>query len=149
MLFTIGHGARSIDEFLRILNNLNIRMVIDVRSAPYSSHQPQFSKQTLREELTTAGISYRWLGDHLGGLPISDAAEAPIADQALVEAGVTEAAGLARGASSALLCAESEPSHCHRMLVLAPLFEAAGFEVIHIKPDGGLAAHQPTLGLES
>ena len=125
----------------------SIRTVIDVRSKPYSSQQPEYSKQSLVGELTTAGISYRWLGDHLGGLPIREGKSAPIDDSSLLEAGVTEAAALARGATSVLLCSELEPTHCHRLTVLAPLFAAAGFPVMHIRPDGELLAHQPALDL--
>lgn len=148
-LYTIGHGARGIDEFLRLLATHKIRTLIDVRSKPYSGRHPHFSKQPLSEELATDGISYRWLGDHLGGLPLGGESEAPVDDPGMVEAGIAEAAALARGATTALLCSEAEPNHCHRTLILAPLFEAAGFEVVHIRADGSLAAHQPTLDLES
>ena len=146
-LFTIGHGALGLDEFLRVVNGHNIRTVIDVRTKPYSSHQPHFAKQALAEELTTAGISYRWLGNHLGGLPIRDGEQAPIDNSDRLGAGLVEASALAQGGTAVLLCSESEPTHCHRLSVLAPLFEAAGFAVTHIRSDGGLLAHQPTLGL--
>jgi uncharacterized protein (DUF488 family) len=62
-------------------------------------------------------------------------------------AGVTEAAGLARGATSALLCAELDPAHCHRRTALAGPFEDAGFTVVHILSDGSDLTHQPSLDL--
>lgn len=146
-LFTIGHGAREFGDFLETVTARNIRTVIDVRSVPYSSHQPEYAKQVLSEELTTSGISYRWLGDHLGGLPIRHGENAPILDPDLLEAGMTDAAALAEGTTSALLCSEAEPNRCHRLSVLAPLFGAAGFVVMHIRPDGSLLPHQPSLDL--
>ncbi len=147
MLFTIGHGALQIGEFLEIVTAHKIRMVIDVRSKPYSKHLPEYTKQALSEELTTAGISYRWLGDHLGGLPLRKGEGAPIADPNLLTAGVTEASALANGATSVLLCSEAEPTQCHRLSILASLFEDAGFSVRHIRPDGTLLLHQPPLDL--
>ncbi|MEE9183442.1 MAG: DUF488 domain-containing protein [Acidimicrobiia bacterium] len=146
-LFTIGHGTLDFDEFLRIVASHSIRTVIDVRSKPYSSRVPEYSRQTLAEELATAGISYRWLGDHLGGLPVREGEEAPISSPELLEAGVTEASALAQGATTVLLCSEAEPTRCHRLSVLAPRFEAAGFAVTHIRADGSLLPHQPSLDL--
>ena len=146
-LFTIGHGALNFDEFLRVLAVHRIRTVIDVRSKPYSSHLPEYSKKALAEELTTAGISYRWLGDHLGGLPLRDGEAAPSSSSKLLDAGVTEASALAQGAIAVLLCAEAEPTHCHRLSILATHFEDAGFTVTHIRPDGSLLAHQASLDL--
>lgn len=146
-LFTIGHGSTPFDDLLHRLEVHGIRTVIDVRSQPYSSYAPHYSKAELDSALVAAGRAYRWLGHHLGGRPIREGGKAPIDDEVLLAAGVTEAAGLARGASSALLCAEVDPGHCHRTTALSPAFEAAGFTVRHILGDGTLRLHQPTLEL--
>lgn len=147
MLFTIGHGTLPFDDFLRNLSNHGVRTVLDVRSQPHSSHAPHYDKHELEGELVAAGISYRWLGDHLGGRPLRPGEPVPIDDPERLAAGITEATGLARGATSALLCAELDPTHCHRTIGLAPHFEDAGFTVVHILADGTARAHQPTLGL--
>ena len=146
-MFTIGHGALPFDDLLRRLTAHGVRTVLDVRSQPYSSHAPQYNRTELEAELIAAGISYRWLGDHLGGKALQPDGPAPISNPTLLAAGVTEAAGLARGATSALLCAELDPSHCHRRTALAEPFEDAGFTVVHILGDGSALTHQPALGI--
>jgi uncharacterized protein (DUF488 family) len=147
VLFTIGHGALPFDDLLRRLETRGVRTVLDVRSQPYSSHAPHYNRHELEEGLIADGISYRWMGDHLGGKPLRPGGAAPISDPPRLAAGVTEAAGLARGATSALLCAELDPAHCHRRTALAEPFEDAGFTVVHILGDGSDLTHQPTLDL--
>ncbi|MGI9647635.1 MAG: DUF488 domain-containing protein [Acidimicrobiia bacterium] len=147
VLFTVGHGATPFYDLLRRLQSHGVRMVLDVRSQPYSSRAPHYNKSELEAELIAAGISYRWLGDRLGGKPLQPGGQVPIEDEARLAAGVTDAAGLARGATSALLCAELDPSHCHRTTPLATAFEDEGFTVVHILEDGTARTHQPTLGL--
>ena len=146
-LYTIGHGPLPFDDLLRRLQSHGVRTVLDVRSQPHSSRVPQYGKAELEAELVAAGLSYRWLGHHLGGRPLRPDGVAPIDQPAEVTAGVTEAAGLAAGARSALLCAELDPAHCHRSTALAAHFEEAGFSVVHILADGSLHPHQPSLGV--
>jgi uncharacterized protein (DUF488 family) len=43
-LYTIGYGARTIEEFLEVLQANGIQYLIDVRSAPYSSYTPSSEK---------------------------------------------------------------------------------------------------------
>jgi len=147
VLYTIGHGALPMDALLRRLQANGVRTVLDVRSQPHSSRSPHFSRPELEAELIANGIGYRWLGEHLGGKSVSPDRPAPIDDAALLSAGITEAAALARGATSALLCAELDPTHCHRHSVLADRFEAEGFPLVHILEDGSTEPHQSALDL--
>ncbi len=43
-------------------------MLVDVRSRPYSRHNPQFDRPVLTEALAEDGIIYYWGGKILGGL---------------------------------------------------------------------------------
>jgi len=147
VLFTIGHGAAPFYDLLRRLQEHGVRMVLDVRSQPYSGRAPHYNKRELEAELIAAGIAYRWLGDRLGGKPLQPGGLVPIEDDNLLSAGITDAAALAGGATSSLLCAELDPTHCHRTVALAPRFEEKSFRVVHILDDGELRTHQPTLGL--
>lgn len=146
-LYTIGHGALPLDDLLRRLQAHRVRAVLDVRSQPHSSRAPQYGKPQLEAELIAAGYAYRWLGTHLGGRPLRPESRAPIDDPIELAAGITEAAALAGGARTALLCAELDPAYCHRSTALADRFEDAGFTVVHILADGSLRPHQPSLGV--
>lgn len=55
-LYTIGHSNHSIEKFIKLLELHSIDVVCDVRSAPYSRHNPQFNRETLRQSLKQAKI---------------------------------------------------------------------------------------------
>ncbi|MBI3192019.1 MAG: DUF488 family protein, partial [Pedosphaera parvula] len=46
-LYTIGYGTRTLVEFLAALKSNRIEYLIDVRTAPYSRHKPEFAKDQL------------------------------------------------------------------------------------------------------
>ena len=46
-LFTIGYSGKNFDEFVKIIKHHKIDVVADVRSQPYSSFSPDFSKNDL------------------------------------------------------------------------------------------------------
>ncbi|WP_423792100.1 DUF488 family protein [Methanocaldococcus indicus] len=56
-IYTIGYERRSIDEFIKILKDNQIELVIDVREIPLS-RKKGFSKNKLKEILTEHGIGY-------------------------------------------------------------------------------------------
>ncbi|MGZ5384043.1 MAG: DUF488 family protein, partial [Acidimicrobiia bacterium] len=100
-----------------------------------------------------AGFGYRWMGDRLGGPGTGSADAVPVGadeeavrESALVGA-LAEVIALNETGPVALLCAERDPVHCHRLLALAPRLEALGCEVFHILPDGAAHRHQPSLGI--
>ena len=70
-ILTIGHSTHSYEEFLRLLRDTGVTAVADVRSSPFSRHQPQFNKADLKEELRRDKIEYVFLGNELGGRPKS------------------------------------------------------------------------------
>jgi uncharacterized protein (DUF488 family) len=45
--FTIGHSTRSMDEFVDLLGNAEVRLVIDVRTIPRSRTNPQYNSEAL------------------------------------------------------------------------------------------------------
>src|SRR6266536_1438943 len=65
-LFTVGHGARPIEEFVAILEGAGIERLVDVRTASGSRKHPQYGKDALAERLEADGIEYVWRRD-LGG----------------------------------------------------------------------------------
>lgn len=136
-IWTIGHGARDFDALAQALSSHGVQTIVDVRSQPYSKHAPEFAKRTLEEEAASAGFGYRWMGRTLGGRPLQ-----PLD---VLAAGLEELAGLCATSTVVLLCAEADPTRCHRSTALAPQLAGAGYEVIHILGDGAAAPHQPPL----
>jgi uncharacterized protein (DUF488 family) len=66
-IFTIGHSTRPLAEFLPLLQEVNVDLLVDVRSIPRSRTNPQFNADALPGPLGDAGIRYRHLSA-LGGL---------------------------------------------------------------------------------
>jgi uncharacterized protein (DUF488 family) len=56
-LYTLGYQQRSIDEFVGILRETGIDVLVDVRETAWS-HKPGFSKSAFAAALATRGIEY-------------------------------------------------------------------------------------------
>ena len=65
-IWTIGHSTRAIDEFISLLEEIEIKLLADVRAWPGSKRYPQFNKEALAESLTAHGIRYEHFPE-LGG----------------------------------------------------------------------------------
>lgn len=57
VIFTLGYQQRSIDEYVRLLSEAEITVLIDVRETAWS-HKPGFSKSAFAARLEAAGIEY-------------------------------------------------------------------------------------------
>jgi uncharacterized protein (DUF488 family) len=66
-LYTIGHSTRSSEEFIELLRQNDIRILVDVRSWPSSRRYPHFNRCNLARTLEQNGVRYEWLGEQLGG----------------------------------------------------------------------------------
>ena len=64
---TIGHSTGTLVEFIALLREARIELLVDVRSIPRSRTNPQFNIDVLPEALAAAGIGYHHLLA-LGGL---------------------------------------------------------------------------------
>src|SRR6476646_3921778 len=60
-IFTIGHSTRTLTEFMSLLEEVQVNLVVDVRLIPRSRTNPQFNLDVLPEALAAAGIGYRHL----------------------------------------------------------------------------------------
>src|SRR5450631_708816 len=65
-IFTIGHSTRNIGDFVSMLEENGIRLLVDVRKWPGSKRYPQFNKEALADSLGRAGIHYEHFPE-LGG----------------------------------------------------------------------------------
>jgi uncharacterized protein (DUF488 family) len=65
-IWTIGHSTRGIDEFISLLKENEIKLLVDVRAFPGSKRYPQFNKEALAKSLNAHGIRYEHFPE-LGG----------------------------------------------------------------------------------
>jgi uncharacterized protein (DUF488 family) len=145
-LFTIGYGARTIDEFLAALKNNRIEYLIDVRTAPYSKFKPEFSKDLLQYHIERAGIRYLFMGDTLGGQPKGPACHTDgkvdydkVRAQPFFQTGIERLRkAFEQQRRLALMCSEGRPEQCHRSKMIGEALAAAGIPVCHIDEDGAL-----------
>ena len=148
-LFTLGHSNQEMSDFLGTLLRHEIKVVCDVRSRPGSFRFPQFNREPLEARLTAAKIHYEFCGEQLGGRPLdpqfylanglvdySKRRRAP----AFLEA-IDKALALTRDRKTAILCAEEDPLHCHRFLLICPALVARGVSPVHLRR-GGTAESQ-------
>ena len=151
-VLTVGHSNHSPEAFLALLTRHGVTALADVRSAPYSRFNPQFNRKALSASLAAAGIAYVWLGRELGGRPdnpdcYEDGAVRydRLARTSLYREGIDR---VLRGAAEhclALMCAEKDPLHCHRTLLVSRSLEEEGLEVAHILADGALEPHESVM----
>jgi hypothetical protein len=59
-IWTIGHSTRGIDEFISLLKENQIKLLVDVRAFPGSKRYPQFNKDALADSLKAHGIRYEY-----------------------------------------------------------------------------------------
>jgi uncharacterized protein (DUF488 family) len=149
-LLTVGHSNHSFEHLLELLYLHDVQGVADVRSWPASRYAPWFDREPISEALQSAGVQYVFMGRELGGRPedeqLYDAAGHVRYDG--VAASDAFAAGLEKlkrgtaGLRIAAMCAEENPEHCHRRLLLARVLFEAGTAVLHIRGDGRIEEEQ-------
>ena len=113
-----------------------MRTLIDVRAFPVSRRNAQFSGEPLAATLGEAGIYYEWHGKALGGyrkVPYQEHMKTP----AFREAAATLEA---RTDAVCIMCAESNPEHCHRRHI-ADWLAARGQRVVHLLAPGHAREH--------
>jgi uncharacterized protein (DUF488 family) len=152
-LYTIGYGARSLDEFLAALKANGIEYLIDVRSAPYSKFKQEFSRELLQYHLERAGIQYIFMGDSVGGQPKKFDCYTDgkvdydkLAAQPFFQAGIERLKkAYEQQRRAVLMCSEGRPEQCHRSKLIGEELAAAGVPVCHIDEDGQLLTQQKVI----
>jgi uncharacterized protein (DUF488 family) len=143
-IWTIGHSTRAIDEFISLLEENEIKLLVDVRAWPGSKRYPQFNKEALAESLNAHGIRYEHFPE-LGGKRKSkpdsrntawrNASFRGYADYMETEQfqkGIERLLEVAAEADpTAIMCAEAVWWRCHRSLI-ADYLKARGVEVLHV-----------------
>src|SRR5262245_4045959 len=143
-VFTIGHSRHSAERFTALLQAQAIELLVDVRSKPASRWAPHFGKAALEKLLGAHSIGYQFLGRELGGRPEGSEFYAPDgsldharrAQAADFKAGIQRVALASRAQRTVILCAEEDPAHCHRRLLVTPPLVELGIDVVHLRGDG-------------
>jgi uncharacterized protein (DUF488 family) len=152
-LFTVGYGARSLEEFMAVLKAHQIEYLIDVRSAPYSKFKQEFSRELLQYHLERAGVHYLFMGDSIGGQPNNPACFTDgKVDYDKLRAQPAFRAGIERLKKAGeqqkrvvLMCSEGRPEQCHRSKLIGETLAAEGIPVCHIDEDGQLLTQQQVI----
>jgi len=152
-IYTIGHSTRSIDEFIEILKNYNITLLIDIRAMPRSRHNPQFNKETLSNTLKLCGIKYLALPS-IGGLhhPKKDSVNLALETNSFrgyadfmqtkeFTENLLKLIILAKENCLAIMCAEALPGRCHRNLISDALI-VRHVKVLHIISKDSVLTHK-------
>ncbi len=152
ILYTAGHSTASLDDFVALMKEHEIDIVVDVRSKPRSrlAHFDQIPLQTALED---TGIAYRFLGDRLGGVPQDPQVRARWQqgrlDPVIVahlrgtdewHDGIAELTRLIAGGvgrTVCILCSEADADECHRKAVALDAAEVTdGLRVRHLALNG-------------
>lgn len=143
-IYTIGYGGRSIEEFIAVLAQYQIAYLVDVRSAPYSRHKPEFSKEALARTLQAQGIRYLFLGDALGGRPDDPTCYIDgkvdyeeVKRRPFYRQGIERLQRAFRQQQRVvLMCSEGKPESCHRSKLIGVSLAALDIPVVHIDETG-------------
>jgi uncharacterized protein (DUF488 family) len=155
IIYTIGHSTRPIEDFIDLLRNYEIEMLIDVRTIPKSRFNPQYNKEILNSVLQDSDIRYQHL-TKLGGLrhTIKDSINigwrnlsfrgfADYMQTSLFKEGLEELETLGKEYNSAIMCAEAVPWRCHRSLI-ADALTVHKWKVFHIFTKKSVKLHELT-----
>lgn len=156
-LWTIGHSTRSIDEFLTMLRDARIDLLVDVRRFPASRRHPQYKTDRLKRSLHEAGMKYEYLGDELGGFrkPSATSPNVGLTNEsfrgyadwtnvATFRSGVAKLLAFAGDARVAYMCAERPIENCHRRILSDHLALVHSAKVTHLVDPGRTRDHPVT-----
>src|SRR4051812_46491447 len=164
MLYTIGHSTRAIEEFVALLLEHGIELLVDVRRFPGSRRHPQFGSAALAASLAREGIAYEH-AEALGGRRSAEAgaaspntawrndafrAYADYRPPGVSRPALARLVELSQARTTVIMCAEAVPWRCHRRLIPDALL-ARGVSVADITGPGAatparLSEHARILG---
>src|SRR5438105_6494088 len=150
---TIGHSTWGIDEFISLLKDNQIKLLVDVRAWPGSKRYPQFNKDALAESLNAHGIRYEHFPE-LGGKRKPNPASrntawrnasfrgyADYMETEQFQKGIQRLLDVAAEAGpTAIMCAEAVWWRCHRSLI-SDYLKVRGIEVMHILDANKIEQH--------
>jgi uncharacterized protein (DUF488 family) len=139
-IWSVGHSNISFEKFLSIVLSQEIEEIVDVRSTPFSRYTPHFNSENLEALLKKSDVSYKFMGDSLGGRPpeteLYDSEGHVLYDMLSKNfrfaSGLEELCIRSESRRTAMMCSEESPEHCHRRLLIGRVLREQGIDVIHI-----------------
>lgn len=144
-LLTIGHSNHSLNDFIKLLIDNKVQVLVDVRSHPRSKFASQFDSALLERAVTGKGIKYMYFGRELGGRPHDPTfydqegyilynlvAQSP----AFLKNIKRLVSGVGKKRRIALMCSEEDPEYCHRRLLIGRVLAQYGIVELHIRGNG-------------
>jgi uncharacterized protein (DUF488 family) len=143
-IYTIGYSGFKIGEFINILKKHQITSLIDVRSNPNSKFYEDYNKISLEKLLKFNGIIYRNYRCEFGArqedlkyykngyLDFNEYTKS----KSFLDGVKKIEAGIKLDYVFALMCAEKDPSTCHRNIMVAREFYKLGYNIKNILSDG-------------
>src|SRR5687767_2197191 len=132
-IFTIGYGNRKIDTFSNLLIEYDIRILVDVRSNPFTRFDQNFNKNQLAFILKSIGIEYLYRGDVMGGKPTNPIFYTNtkldyflINDSESYKAALKELVEFSAINNTCLMCCELNPNNCHRKNLIGETLAGRG-----------------------
>ena len=147
-LYTVGHSNGTSEEILSLLRLAGVNCLVDVRSIPASSYNPQFNKEALSSFLRLNGILYLHFGEEFGARRTDSIVDGQVNFEKAVTTdsflrGVERINnGLAKGFTISLMCSEAKPLACHRFSMVSRYFYEHGIDVKHILHSKEIKPHE-------
>ena len=144
-VYTIGHSNHPPETFVQLLTEAKIDVLVDVRSNPGSPWASYANPRDLKQILKATSIQYLYLGDVLGGRTSDSDCYNPQTGKADYQA-MRNKESFQRGLNRLLeglkkyriciMCAEEDPSSCHRNLLVGEGLRREGVQILHIRGTG-------------
>ncbi|RSK24124.1 DUF488 domain-containing protein [Bhargavaea beijingensis] len=145
-LYTIGHSTHNEKEFLKLLHDAGVELLVDVRAFPGSRKFPWFNTDRMKAWLPENGVGYIHIRE-LGGRrrkskTVGDEVNAgwnnrsfhnyaDYTQEGEFKQGLEKLREAAADRRVAICCSERHPARCHRMLI-SNYAALHGGDVFHI-----------------
>jgi uncharacterized protein (DUF488 family) len=148
-LFTIGYSGLESRSFAELLLSNFVDVVCDVRSTPYSTYKPDFSRVPFRAFLNTYGIKYVFMGEQLGARPKDrscykdgQATYDAISKSSFFKDGLHRLRNGTKELNLAMVCSERDPIECHRAVLVCRNLPDLHDIISHIHTDGSIETQE-------
>lgn len=154
-IYTIGHSTHTIDDFLKMLQFFDIKILVDIRSMPGSRKFPQFDQDNLAKSLNEAEIQYIHLSS-LGGRRKANKDSknnrwnnpsfkgyADYMETEDFKNGIIHLEQIAHEQKTVIMCSEALWWRCHRSMV-SDILKVKNWNVLHIMGIGKIQEHKYT-----